>query len=450
MPWIPAVFIGGHDQSHEWHGHAVGSTASIGSKASTTMRIYSTFAAEEEGKVEDEGKEAEAAATEEGKNEGKEVAAEEAGPSPTDKPFVPKTFLPWMFGKHKCPCDQFVKFAGPIPECVDKDGDCMDDKAGLEKWAAEIDHNLHSQINEVVKMRDLFQRAACDYKYAQISPDKPMDLESNYGPDGPKALGGSYLYVMHRWRRALDALTRACDKDVEGCRKFLEWTKNHPESVGKHAVLDPATKTKIYKEIKAACHLGKTRSPVPNKGPLWCTGEGETLECEERSCYDWWRRMHKRDPKFVWIDEERAEEYDELKQLCGRIHKDFKGRLSPDKYQEKVKKEETALKDQFCRPRWIHGYCDNNEAAERRGECHMDDGYYCEKGKVLGDSLVNDTANWTEKYPEKLFDESKEGKKGGKKDDEEVKPSWMPPLLLPQELFPPRRRQQHRCVQSFL
>ena len=23
------------------------------------------------------------------------------------------------------------------------------------------------------------------------------------------------------------------------------------------------------------------------------------------------------------------------------------------------------------------------QAAERRGECHMDDGYYCEKGKVL-------------------------------------------------------------------
>lgn len=450
MPWIQTVFVEDFEHSNDlWL------ELSSRSKGSTITRVHSSF---EEGKDDPAAGEkdinADKTADKDAKAEEGAAKEDAAGGTPnTDTPFVPPKFLHWMFGKYGCPCDAYPKYAGPIPECVDKDGDCMDDKAGLEKWVHHIDQNLKKHINQTVHRRDVFQRRACDYKYAQISPDKPLELEVNYGPDGPKASGGSYLYEMHRWRASLDRLTHACDKDVQGCRMFLDWARNHPESIGKHAVLDP-DKSKVFKEIKAACHLGKTRSPVPNNGPLWCTGSGESLECEENSCLNWWKHNHRRDPNFVWVDEERAEEYDDLKQLCGRINKDFKGRLTPNVYQEKVKKETKALKAQYCRPRWIHGYCDNNSATEKRGECHLEDGYWCEKGKILDGSLVNDTANWKEKYPEKLFDDSPEGQKEGKGEapkEDEGKESSMAPLLLPPEIFRLRRRRRERhAIQSFL
>mmetsp|Transcript_20010 Transcript_20010/g.55341 ORF Transcript_20010/g.55341 Transcript_20010/m.55341 type:complete len:262 (+) Transcript_20010:492-1277(+) len=85
--------------------------------------------------------------------------------------------------------------------------------------------------------------------------------------------------------------------------------------------------------------------------------------------------------------------------------------------------EQTALdKEQYCKPRWIEGYCEK-KYHHRYAECKLPSGQLCKQGLVIPNGKFTDTHKWAELFPEEDID--KEAFEQG------------PPVLLTTLLTPP-------------
>jgi hypothetical protein len=302
------------------------------------------------------------------------------------------------------------------PACLEGGDNCSStpDHKKLQEFAKAVDDGLEDDLKEIKNARQTFLRRACDYRYAEIE-DKGELLQNTYGPRGPLLPGGSYLFEMRRWADAAFMLHRSCNRGMGGCQSLIDYLKEHPEDDigpgGAHGKVG----SKIYDELRLACEVGKTRSPVPNDGPAWC--HVDTGLCEQKSCKRWWRRAHgsKSEP---WVDD--RVEYDALKEACSWIEKSRPTSRDLNKYQKKV--EESAIQEQidFCRPKWVEGYCSNTKDVPRFGQCTLSDGKWCKNGRIFssdsgGSSNLNDTGRWEEPFKESPVS---------------VENGSMPPLLL--------------------
>jgi len=298
----------------------------------------------------------------------------------------------------------------PAPPCIDSGENCSskEDIKKLQAFAKAVDDSMKDDIKEIKTARQTFLRRACDYRYAEYEAKGEL-LENTYGPKGPLLPGGSYLFEMKRWSDAAFMLHRACNRGLGGCQSLIEYLKDHPEDDVAPGGVHGKAGSQIYTELRLACEVGKSRSPVPNDGPAWC--QLDTGLCEQRSCKKWWRKIHegKLEP---WVDD--RNEYDDLKEVCNWIEHKTPTSRELNKYQLKVQNDTLDEKLHYCHPRWIEGYCPKKKGKPDFGQCTMEDGKWCKNGRIFEDSDLDETATWEEKFKEKKIT---------------VEGGWMPPLL---------------------
>lgn len=301
----------------------------------------------------------------------------------------------------KCPADprpSFVKL--PAPPCIDGGLDCsgQEDFTQLRDFAKAVDEGMKAQLDEVKAMRLKFERKVCDYRYTEFE-NKGELLNNTYGPKGPLMDGGSYLYDMRRWADSAQMLYRACNRGFGGCNSIINYLKDHPEDDVGFGGQHGKAGSKVYNEMRKACEVGKTRSPVPNDSPVWCFES--TGLCEQRSCKTWWRKVHE-GASEPWVDD--RVEYDHLKKACEWIenYTPTTAELSEKhrKLQEKTLKEKT----DFCQPKWVEGYCPHLAHIEKFGLCTLKDGTSCPRGRIFPGTEEDETENWKELFPETEVD----------------------------------------------
>lgn len=285
------------------------------------------------------------------------------------------------------------------PACLDSGENCSskENLGKLQKFAKAVDEGMADDLKAIKKARETFLRRACDYRYAEYEAKGEL-LENTYGPKGPLVPGGSYLFEMRRWADAAFMLKRSCNRGLGGCQSLLGYLKDHPEDDLAPGGIHGKAGSQIYNELRQACEVGKSRSPVPNDGPAWC--QLDTGLCEQKSCKKWWRNLHlgKIEP---WVDDRL--EYDDLKEVCNWIEHIKPSSRELNKYQHMVQEDTLDDKLNFCRPKWIEGYCERKHNKPRFGTCTMEDGKWCKHGRVFGDgpSDLDDTATWSEPFKEK-------------------------------------------------
>jgi len=283
------------------------------------------------------------------------------------------------------------------PACVEGGENCSSkqDLAKLQKFAAAVDDSMQEELQAIKKARERFLRRSCDFQYAEHE-DKAELLANTYGPKGPLVPGGSYLFELRRWADAAFMLKRQCNRGMGGCQSLLEYLKGHPEDDLAPGNLHGRAGSKVYNELRKACEVGKTRSPVPNDGPVWC--DPETGLCEQRSCKKWWSKIHF-GAKEPWIDDRL--EYNDLKEACAWMENHTPTSQELNKYQGGVQTASLEQKINFCRPRWIDGYCESGDSKNRFGQCTLQDGKWCKNGQVFPDSENDETSGWAEAFKEK-------------------------------------------------
>ena len=113
-------------------------------------------------------------------------------------------------------CVSFTELNTAVPSCVDGGSSCDGgESAALRTFARSVDGALEEPLAAVTAARRAFEQRVCDHLYAEHG-DKPVELATAYGADGPMIPGHSYLYELALWNRALHTLSRACQQDVEG------------------------------------------------------------------------------------------------------------------------------------------------------------------------------------------------------------------------------------------
>lgn len=285
--------------------------------------------------------------------------------------------------------------APPVPpSCLDG-GNCAtkEELMKLRDFAKVVDAHLDAPIQLARKARQTFERRACDFRYAELQ-GKPQELADAYGPLGPLAPGGSYLYEMRHWADSVLMLHRACARNP-ACSSLLGYLREHPEGdIGSGGSTGRAG-SQLHDELRLACQVGKTRAPVPNDSPVWC----HDGSCEQPSCRAWWKVIHPDQamPK-PWVDD--RIEYDELKDVCSWFEKSRPSSTELNDYQHHIQAAASKLKDQFCSPRWVEGYCGESPTMHRHAECILKTGQRCPHGVVLPDTDLDDTANWEESFKE--------------------------------------------------
>jgi len=285
----------------------------------------------------------------------------------------------------------------PAPACLDSGEDCSskEDFAKLQKFAAAVDESMAEPLKAARKSGENFLRRSCDFRYAEYE-NKGELLENTYGPKGPLLPGGSYLFEMRRWADAAFMLHRACNRGAGGCQSLMEYLKEHPEDDLAPGGIHGKAGSRVYNELRKVCEVGKSRSPVPNDGPVWC--QTDTGLCEQKSCKKWWRKVHngKAEP---WLDD--RIEYDDLKEACSWIEQKKPTSRELNAYQKKVQEQTLDDKVNFCKPRWIEGYCERKSSRPRFSQCTMENGKWCKHGRVFEGSDLDETAEWKESFKEK-------------------------------------------------
>jgi len=297
-----------------------------------------------------------------------------------------------------CENDPPTKYSKvPAPQCLESGLNCSskEDLAEFQKFAKAVDTSLADDLKEIKKARETFSRRSCDFLYAEFA-NKGEVLHNTYGPKGPLLPGGSYLFEMRRWADAAFMLHRACNRAPGGCQSLLQYLKEHPEEDLAPNGIHGKAGSNVYTELRKACEVGRSRAPVPNDGPVWC--DMETGLCEQKSCKKWWRKLHS-GKNVPWVDD-RAE-YEDLIQACDWIHQITPSSQELNKYQLAVQADTLDDKINFCRPRWINGYCERTIDRPRYAQCTMQDGKWCKHGKVFENSDLDDTAGWKEPFKEK-------------------------------------------------
>merc|ERR1712217_886844 len=157
--------------------------------------------------------------------------------------------------------------------------------------------------------------------------------------------------------------------------------------------------SKVYNELRKACQVGKTRSPVPNDSPVWC--DTSTGLCERKSCRKWWKEAHEgmfNGPAEPWVDD--RIEYEDLKDACAWVEGHRPTLADLNDYNRTVTKEVVKEHDEYCHPKWIEGYCGPNKSPARHGACTLPTGQHCKRGIILPNSEQDELANWEEPFKE--------------------------------------------------
>jgi len=284
------------------------------------------------------------------------------------------------------------------PACVDS-GKCSNrqDFFELRDFSKAVDKSFESVLRDVRKARQTFERRACDYRYAQME-HKGEDMADIFGPDGPLRSGGSYLHELRVWFDALTRLYRECNRNSNGCARLIDHLRTNPDedlgANGGHG----KTGSKIYTEMRLACQVGKSRSPVPNDSPVWC--DPSTGLCEQKSCRTWWEKHHDRTSDTrPWVDD--REEYEMLSQACGWIGDSSATSSQINKYQQNLENDVEHQKESLCQAQFVKGYCNEAGLLQRYGECIVKTGQYCKNGHILPSSEQDETASWQEHFIEK-------------------------------------------------
>merc|ERR1712232_838112 len=90
-----------------------------------------------------------------------------------------------------------------------------------------------------------------------------------------------------------------------------------------------------------------------------------------------------------------------LKQVCHWIEQKKPTSAELNKYQHKVQDQALDDKINFCKPRWIEGFCPRHKDKAKFEQCTLPDGKWCKHGRVFPGTEDDDTAKWSEPFPEK-------------------------------------------------
>lgn len=284
------------------------------------------------------------------------------------------------------------------PSCLATGGICEvgQDFVDLRQFASAVDVSLKEPLLKAKQARQAFERKVCDYRYAEIE-EKGQQLVDTYGPDGPMSDGGSYLYDISKWADAIAMLHKSCGNSGNECPNLINYFRLHPEAdvgaMGEHG----RAGSEVFSELRMACEVGRTRSPVPNNSPMWC--DNSTGLCAKRSCRQWWSEAN---PEQVeprpWIDD--RIEYQDLRDACAWV--ESKPPLAEDikEFQRKLDMVGDDKKIQYCTPKWVDGYCPTKNLIEFHEPCILGTGQQCSNGIVIPSTEEDDTANWAEGFKE--------------------------------------------------
>ncbi|CAJ1381582.1 unnamed protein product, partial [Effrenium voratum] len=110
-----------------------------------------------------------------------------------------------------CPAPEFKPLESQAPACLEGGRECksLAERGQLKQFAKSIDESLKEAVETAKEARKRFERRVCDFRYAEVE-DKGQVLADAYGPNGPMAPGGSYLYELRRWVDSVQELNHEC------------------------------------------------------------------------------------------------------------------------------------------------------------------------------------------------------------------------------------------------
>jgi len=256
-----------------------------------------------------------------------------------------------------------------------------------------INQALAPATKNLLEARQDFESRVCDYKIAENNGDQSIMRE--FGPDGPRTDGGSYVYKLRQYKTALERLKSACQSD-SGCAELMSTLKDNPST-------KLPTRFHAHAEMKKACVLYRKRTPVPNDSKAGCSVlPGRENVCLYTSCRQWWETAHGSTSvvaKHGWKDSSPA--YDALRKVCDYI--DFapenvgKGKnpsslsMAEEWMQKEQKKWIAQHKSEFCAPRNVQGFCEDDivVGGGKAEKCTLHSGNFCEAGRTLPSSMTD-------------------------------------------------------------
>ncbi|CAE7303680.1 unnamed protein product [Symbiodinium sp. KB8] len=93
-------------------------------------------------------------------------------------------------------------------------------------------------------------------------------------------------------------------------------------------------------------------------------------------------------------------EYDQLRNLCTAIERPKINAEDLDRYQKTTEAQALHLREEFCRPKWVDGYCEPKSPPRVHARCTLQDGQFCKRGLVKTDSDADITSEWGDAFKE--------------------------------------------------
>ncbi|CAD7939470.1 unnamed protein product [Amoebophrya sp. A120] len=295
-----------------------------------------------------------------------------------------------------CPtCDQAKIDAPhdmPMPGCLEKGEICQGaELPAAKKFIRGIHDTIGTALFDAAKARGLFERRACDFKIAESRGLTAMMEE--YGKDGRKGPGGSYIWYLLQYRRSLETLQKSCEKS-HSCAQLVNQLQEKEElRPGGRSELP--IKFHLWNEMSKGCDFFDKKRPVPNDQEAWCNPAGQ--DCEVKSCRQWWRKQHPMTTtagKLGWQDDHPV--YGLFQKFCRYLRKTERIAKPLAEQWEQEKQIETAEKarEAQCNPARILGFCEDPTEAGSTAKvmCKLQGGGFCPNGKVVpGGKMAMDT-----------------------------------------------------------
>jgi len=240
---------------------------------------------------------------------------------------------------------------------------------------------MEPYLKPVLEARKVAEVRAMDYHIATYKG--LYEVADIYGPMGPMAPKGSYIYELQNWNKALKMLTMGCNRN-DDCEKLLDYVR-HPDK--NHYLPVPF---QVFQELKRGCELGKLRNLVPSEWPAWC--HPKTGQCENTIGTRFWGAIGKKRP---WKDDPR-EEYQTMKDnACPwvNVEKEESTPLTQLWNQDQQLKEVERVKPILCKKALISVPCQKENRA-RLERCNLPNDKFCPSGKILPEAVSEEPLEW--------------------------------------------------------
>mmetsp|Transcript_18530 Transcript_18530/g.46243 ORF Transcript_18530/g.46243 Transcript_18530/m.46243 type:complete len:395 (+) Transcript_18530:157-1341(+) len=272
----------------------------------------------------------------------------------------------------------------PMPACLVEGTLCKGEELKeAKRFIRGIHETIGTTLNQAAEARGKFERRACDFKIAE---ERGLTgLMEEYGKHGEKRPGGSYVWYLLQYRKALDGLKKACDKSFS-CAELVNKLQGN-EKLRPGGAAEVPLKFHLWAEMSKGCDLASKMAPVPNEQSAWCSPEGS--DCEVKNCRLWWRGIHPvttTSGLHGWKDDHPA--YRLFDKFCRYLRRSDRvdSPLAEQWQQKQQMQDADRWRGEQCNPaQKLLGFCEDpmEVGSSATALCKLRTGGYCERGRVM-------------------------------------------------------------------